>query len=114
MAERKKKASNKPVKTASDLPVWRIRLLWGIIALVSLLGLLSLWSSDNSLDSDIRYLFGDNNGITAIFSNAVSDLENPIGIFGVLVSYCLIGLFGKLFSILTMAILLGVSLHGFL
>jgi DNA segregation ATPase FtsK/SpoIIIE, S-DNA-T family len=114
MTDNKKKGKSKKTSAEHQAPLWRIKLLWGCVALVSLLGLLSLLSSGASLDQDIKTLFGDNSSIGMIFTSAVNDLENPIGVFGVLVSYALIGLFGKVFSVLSLLILLAVSLHGFI
>lgn len=107
-----KTAEKKPKPTS--LPEWKTRLFWGITALLALMGLIALAVSSSSLENDLTTLFGDESGIGAIFSSAVNDLENPIGIVGVLVSYLLISMFGKLFSLLATAILLVIAFQGFL
>lgn len=114
MAEKKSNGKKKKKRDSLDLPVWKIRLLWGIIALMVLLGLVSLWSSSKSLEWDIGQLKESDNVFTAIFGPHSIQFKNPIGIFGVAVSFILIGLFGKLFTLLSLAILLVVALHGFL
>jgi len=110
----KKTGKVKKARAKSETPLWRVRLLWGIVALVSLLGLMSLWSSSDSLNTDIANLEDSGNILSGVFGENAIEFKNPVGICGVLTSYVLIGLFGKLFTLFSMVILIIVSLHGFL
>jgi S-DNA-T family DNA segregation ATPase FtsK/SpoIIIE len=113
MAKKKQSKINKKV-IQPEIPVWKIKLLWGVVALISLLGLISLMSSSESLDMDISRLNDSGNFLSGIFGSKAIEFNNPIGVFGVAVSYILIGLFGKVFTFLSLIILLIVSLHGFI
>jgi S-DNA-T family DNA segregation ATPase FtsK/SpoIIIE len=113
MAVKKKPVKAKKPAAKATAPIWRIRLFWGIIGLVSILGLMSLWSSSASLDTDISLLKDSGNILSGIFGADAIEFKNPVGIVGVLISYLLIGLFGKLFTLLFMAILTIVAFQGF-
>ncbi len=114
MAEHRK--SSKPKKAGREIEVslWKLKLLWGIIALAALLGLVAMLSSSEALDNDISMLNDSGNVFTGIFGENAIKFHNPIGIFGVGVSYLLIYAFGRVFSFLSLFILLIVSLHGFI
>jgi S-DNA-T family DNA segregation ATPase FtsK/SpoIIIE len=114
MAKTTGKSKAKKSRVKADTPLWRIRLFWGIIALFSLLGLISLWTSSDGMDWDISQLRDSDNILSGVFGKNAIEFKNPIGVVGVLVSYVLIGLFGKLFTLLMMLILTIVALHGFL
>jgi len=114
MAAKKSNGKVKKQRTGSDIPIWRIKLFWGLVTLIVLLGLMSLWSSSASLETDLGKLADSKNILSGLFGKNAIEFNNPIGVFGVLVSYVLIGLFGKVFSLLSLTILLIVSLHGFL
>jgi S-DNA-T family DNA segregation ATPase FtsK/SpoIIIE len=113
MADKNKKSRKKKSKLKPDIPIWRIRLVWGLIALVSVLGFLSLLSSINTLNSDLS-LLSDDNILSGIFGKNPLPFENPAGVFGVLVSYLLIVVFGRLFAYLSLGILIITSIHGFI
>ncbi|MFO7659520.1 MAG: hypothetical protein R6V77_01285, partial [Candidatus Cloacimonadaceae bacterium] len=113
MAE-KRKSKKKKLRASSSLPLWSIKLFWGVLALASLLGMLSLFSSVESLQSDYELLKESSNLFSGIFgANAIS-FDNPIGVFGVLIGNFLVFLFGRIFTLLSLFILLIVSLHGFI
>ncbi len=114
MAAKKQNGKAKKKQVNTDTPLWQIKLLWGIVALVAFLGLLSLLSSSASLDRDISKLKECPNILIGIFGQNAIQFDNPIGIFGAMVSFVLIFLFGKLFSLISLAILLIVSMHGFI
>lgn len=107
-----KKAKKKQVRP--DLPLWQIKLFWGIVALIALLGLLSLLSSNASLDRDISKLKECPNLLSGIFGQNAIQFDNPIGVFGAMVSFGFIFLFGKLFTLISLGILLIVAMHGFI
>ncbi|MFO7659295.1 MAG: DNA translocase FtsK [Candidatus Cloacimonadaceae bacterium] len=84
-----------------------------MLALASLLGMLSLFSSVESLQSDYELLKESSNLFSGIFgANAIS-FDNPIGVFGVLIGNLLVFLFGRIFTLLSLFILFIISLHGF-
>jgi len=114
MTKKNGNSKKKNSRIKADIPLWRIRLFWGVVTLFALLGLVSLWTSNASLDWDLAQLNDSDNVLTGIFGKNAIQFKNPIGVAGVLISYALIGLFGKLFTLLMMAILVIMGLHGFL
>ena len=114
MADKRKNSRKKKLKAASNLPLWSIKLFWGVIALASLLGMLSLFSSVDSLQSDYGLLKESSNLFSGIFGKNAIQFDNPIGIFGVLTGNLLVFLFGRIFTLLSLFILFIVSIHGFI
>lgn len=112
MAARKKTNGRKQQALSVDVSLWRIKLLWGVIALIAFLGLVSMACKADSLTHDIRYLFGDGNDLWTIITESHTDLNNPVGLFGVLLSSGVIWLFGRVFSFLAFITMLFISLHG--
>ena len=109
----KKKTKKKQQVAESSVPEWSVKLFWGIIALAALLSMISLFSSVESLQSDYQQLVESSNRFTAVFGPNAISFDNPIGVFGVLLGNGLVVLFGKIFSLLSLFILLITSLHGF-
>ncbi len=113
MADRRK-SKKKKLRADSSLPLWSVKLFWGVLALASLLGMLSLFSSVYSLQADFELLKESSNVFTGIFGANAIRFDNPIGVFGVLIGNLLVLLFGRIFTLLSLFILLIVSLHGFI
>lgn len=101
------KLVRKRKKTAN---IWEGRLLWGIIAVFALLITVSLLRGSASIQRDIEMIGGD---LWQWFSTEVS-IENPIGRFGVLISFPLLYLFGYMFSLAAALIVLVFSLLYFI
>ncbi len=114
MADRKKNGKGKRLSPEGTAPLWWTKLLWGVLALFSVMGLLSLLSSPASLAKDWQQLSESSNVFSGIFGANAIKFDNPIGVFGVAIGNLLVLLFGQVFSLLALAILLGVALHGFI
>jgi len=114
MAVKKKNSSKKKLKADISIPLWSIKLIWGLIALAALLGMMSMWSSTESLQRDFSLLSESSNLFSGIFGNNAIEFENPIGVFGVLIGNLLVFLFGRIFTLLSLVILFIVSIHGFI
>jgi S-DNA-T family DNA segregation ATPase FtsK/SpoIIIE len=113
MAETKSKSRKKKSRVRPDAPLWRIKLVWGIIALFAVLGIISVFPSNHSLQEDFTLLSESRNIFSGIFGHNAISFENPAGVFGVLTGNLLVLLFGWVFSLIAMLILLIVALHGF-
>ncbi len=84
------------------ISIWEKRLIWGAIAILSLLCFLSLTRGKASIADDIALLRGD---IWQLLGSN-SNFANPIGRFGVLISFPLVFSFGFFFSMAFCLILL--------
>jgi len=102
-----KKAVKKTTRktTKKGLGIWQRRLIWGGIAILALLAFLSLTRGKASITEDIALLKGD---FTQIWGSN-SNFANPIGRFGVLISFPLVYSFGFFFSMMFSLILLGFA-----
>lgn len=109
-----KRKNGKPIKNkrAKQPSVWRGKLLWGIIAIISVLGLFSICTNSYNLQEDWQLLRESNNVFSGIFgANAIS-FSNPIGVFGVISGNFLITLFGRIFSFIGICLLILISFHA--
>jgi len=90
--------------------LWQSRLPWGALSIIGLLIALSLSKGVSSITSDIQVLSGDPWQLIMYGEQ----FENPIGRFGVLISYPLLWLFGYMFSLTASLMVLGFSLYYFI
>ncbi|PKN80847.1 MAG: cell division protein FtsK [Candidatus Cloacimonetes bacterium HGW-Cloacimonetes-1] len=102
---RKKKSTS-----SKSMSLWQKRLIFGAIAIMGLLIFLSLIPGEASITEDIANL----NGNYSQFFTAPESFHNPIGRFGVVISYPLIRLFGYIFSVLCSIIILLFSFFYFI
>lgn len=105
------KARKKTVKRRrkSSVNIWQGRLIWGAIAILGLLVCFSLLKGSASIARDIELLRGN----LWDWLTGVETVENPIGRFGVLISYPLLWLFGYMFSLVSALIILIFSVVYF-
>ncbi len=82
--------------------IWHGRLIWGVLAILTLLICVSLTRGALSIQRDIELVNGD----FWEWLNSGDQIENPIGRFGVLISFPLVWVFGYMFSLAASVIIL--------
>ncbi len=109
MAKTKKTGTARRRKTKSA-SIWQGRLAWGIVSIMALLICFSMLRGPLSIQRDIDLLRGD----YGQWISSADQFENPIGRFGVLISFPLLWLFGYMFSLTAGVIVLIFSVLYFI
>ncbi len=109
MAKASKVRTKKRAKPRQGLESWQKRALMGLLALLALLTALSLIFGWESIQTDKDLLIGRGNIFSWPFHKDLG-VENPIGVFGVAVSYTLCNLLGWSFSMLAAIIVFSLAL----
>ncbi len=91
----KARKTGKVRRRKSSANIWQGRLIWGIIAIMALLICFSMLRGSASIQRDIDLLRGD----FWQWISSADQFENPIGRFGVLISFPLLWLLGYMFSL---------------
>ncbi|MDZ4121397.1 MAG: DNA translocase FtsK [Candidatus Cloacimonadaceae bacterium] len=99
-----------PKRRKRSTTIWQGRLAWGIVAILAMLLCFSLIRGPLSIQRDIELLNGDLWG----WITSGESIENPIGRFGVLISYPLLWIFGYFFSLAAAIITLVFSVLYFI
>jgi S-DNA-T family DNA segregation ATPase FtsK/SpoIIIE len=107
----KKKTSKSKARKGN--PLWKKRLVSGLISIICLLVLIALVMGQSSILKDYREL-RDSGNIFNWFGDTQLDLANPIGVFGILFSAVFIYLFGYWLSLIAFLIIGIVSFQYFL
>ena len=109
--------TKKPVRLRKSkqhkAPVWKKRLITGLLSILSILMIIALIMGYNSIKSDLDALREGGN-IFSWFGSSRAEIENPIGVFGILFSYAFIYLFGYWLALVSFIIIGAVSFQYFL
>ncbi|HRY83074.1 MAG TPA: DNA translocase FtsK 4TM domain-containing protein [Candidatus Cloacimonadota bacterium] len=109
--------SKKPVRIRKSrktgTPFWKKRLVSGLLSILSILVIISLIMGYSSIKSDLDALREGGN-LFSWFSASRAEIQNPIGVFGILFSYAFIYLFGYWLSLVGFLIIGAVSFQYFL
>ncbi len=109
MSKASKAKTKKRAKPRQGLESWQKRALMGLLALLALLTALSLIFGWESIQTDKDLLSRRGNIFNWPFHKDLG-VENPIGVFGVAVSYTLCNLFGWSFPMLAAIIVFALAL----
>ncbi|MDP3114711.1 MAG: DNA translocase FtsK [Candidatus Cloacimonadaceae bacterium] len=102
-----------PASTRVRIKAWHKRLISGALTVLSILIILSLAFGFESIKTDVGKLSA-NGGLLSWFSQSETPTSNPVGVFGIMVGYLFVFLFGYWMSLAGFAIVGLVSLQYFL